>query len=139
MILGIGGLPAETRKALGEASEELEPQTTIDYLVERNGQEITVKGPWLSPPAASGFSLDSAAEEAGMKPGDVVVSINGTPIFDFEELNQATRNSEGNTLTLGVWRDGEALSFDVTPRKQDTQNRDGEFETRYLIGMSGGA
>ncbi len=138
MILGIGGLQADSRETLGDAAEALTPATTIDYLVERDGAEITVKGPWLSPPAASGFSLDSAAEEAGMQEGDVVVSINGNPVFDFEELNSATRNSEGNTLTLGVWRDGEALTFDVTPRKQDTQNREGEFETRYLIGMTGG-
>lgn len=138
VILGLGGLPADSRETLSDASEALEPQTTIDYLVERDGKEITVSGPWLSPPAASGFSLDSAAEEAGMQVGDVVVSVNGTAIFDFEELNSATRNSEGNTLALGVWRDGEALTFNVTPRKQDTQNREGEFETRYLIGMTGG-
>ena len=73
-----------------------------------------------------------------MQAGDIVVAINGVPISDFDQLNQATRNSEGRTLALEVWRDGTSLTFDVTPRKQDTQNAQGEFETRYLIGMSGG-
>ena len=139
ILLEIGGEDASTRTALANVADTLAPKTQLDYLVERDGQEIVVQGPWPSPPVASGFSLDSAAEEAGMKPGDVVVSIDGTPIFDFEELNQATRNSEGRTLELGVWRDGALQTFRITPRKQDTQNRDGEFETRYLIGMTGGS
>ncbi|MCV6593528.1 MAG: RIP metalloprotease RseP [Silicimonas sp.] len=139
VILALNGLPAGSRAELSEAAEALSPATTLDYRVLRDGEEITVPGPWPSPPAASGFSLDSAAEEAGMQVGDVVVSVNGTAIFDFEELNQATRNSDGQTLTLGVWREGEALSFEVTPRKLDTQNAEGAFETRYLIGLTGGA
>ena len=138
LLLEIGGHPADTRQNLIAASAALEPATSLDYLVQRGGQEIIVKGPWPSPPAASGFSLDSAAEEAGMEVGDVVVGINGTPVFDFEELNSATRNSNGNPLELEVWREGELLTFTVTPRKQDTQNRAGDFETRYLIGMTGG-
>ena len=138
VILEIGGMPADTRQALSDTSYALTPKMTLDYRIERNGQEMTVSGPWPAPPAASGFSLDSAAEEAGLEEGDVVVSVNGTDIFDFDELNAATRNSNGETLALGVWRGGEQLVFDVTPRKQDTQNREGEFETRYLIGMLGG-
>ena len=134
----IEGLPADTRESLVETVDALSAKTSLTYLVERDGQDITVQGPWPSPPAASGFSLDSAAEEAGMMVGDVVIAINGQPIFDFEELNSATRNSEGNTLNLDIWRDGEVKTFAVTPRKQDTQNREGEFETRYLIGMTGG-
>ena len=139
IILEIGGLPADDRVKLTEAVYELTPETSMEYRIDRGGAEMTVSGPWPAPPAASGFSLDSAAEEAGMEVGDVVIAINGTPIFDFEELNQATRNSDGRTLELSIWRDGDLLDFSVTPRKQDTQNREGEFETRYLIGMTGGS
>ena len=138
VLLEIGGENASDRAALGQVAGTLEPQTQLDYLIERDGQEIVVAGPWPSPPVATGFSLDSSAEDAGMQVGDVVVSVDGAPIFDFEELNNATRNSGGKTLELGIWRDGQSLSFDITPRKQDTQNREGEFETRYLIGMTGG-
>ncbi|MDA8586612.1 RIP metalloprotease RseP [Rhodobacteraceae bacterium] len=139
VILALGGLPADDRTKLSEAVFALTPETSIDYLVQRDGRELTVSGPWPAPPAASGFSLDSAAEEAGMEVGDVVVEINGLPVFDFEELNQATRNSNGNTLRLSIWREGELLDFSITPRKQDTQDRNGDFETRYLIGMTGGS
>ena len=137
-LLRVEGQAADTRLKLSELSAEIEPQSPLTYTVRREGREIDVEGPWLAPPVAAGFSLDSAAEEAGMEVGDIVVAINGEPISDFDQLNQATRNSEGRTLSLEVWRDGASLTFDVTPRKQDTQNAAGEFETRYLIGMSGG-
>ena len=137
-LLRVEGQAADTRQKLAEISAELEPRSPLTYTVRRDGQEIDVSGPWLAPPVAAGFSLESAAEEAGMEVGDIVVAINGEPISDFDQLNRATRNSEGRSLALEVWRDGVSLTFEVTPRKQDTQNAQGEFETRYLIGMSGG-
>lgn len=138
ILLKIEGKDAQTREAITSISREITPTAPIQYTVLRNGEETTVDGPWLAPPKAVGFSIDSAAKDAGMLEGDVVVSVNGTPIFDFEELNSATRNSNGETLELGIWRDGEELTFAVTPKIQESPTEDGGFETRYLIGMSGG-
>ena len=41
-------------------------------------------------------------------------------------------------MTFEVWRQGETLSFDIAPRRVDLPLRDGDFETRWLIGLSGG-
>jgi len=41
-------------------------------------------------------------------------------------------------MTLEVWRSGETLEVTLTPRRMDLPLEDGGFETRWLIGISGG-
>ena len=49
----------------------------------------------------------SAADEAGLQPGDVIVSIDGTPISDASELrNRIGRLERGQNLNLTVMRKG---------------------------------
>jgi len=61
---------------------------------------------------------DSAAEAAGLKPGDRVVSINGTAISDWNQLTDITRTNAGpdRTLALVVMRDGQRMSLSLQPR-----------------------
>jgi serine protease Do len=47
--------------------------------------------------------------------GDVITSVDGTPIHSFEELLTAITNADvGQKMTLGVLRDGQQISIDVT-------------------------
>lgn len=58
---------------------------------------------------------DSAADKAGLKAGDVVVSVNGKSIDTFSELRAKVATlGAGKKITLGVIRDGKSKSFDVT-------------------------
>ena len=57
---------------------------------------------------------DSAAENAGLKAGDIIVSINGKSISSFSELRAKIATlGAGKEVTLGVVRDGQSRSFDV--------------------------
>lgn len=48
----------------------------------------------------------TAAERAGIKPGDVLTSINGTPVKDAATFRELVRGSEpGSVMTLSVFRD----------------------------------
>jgi len=49
---------------------------------------------------------DSAAAEAGLKPGDVIQEINRKPVKTAEEAVQLTEKPEDKTTLLRVWRDG---------------------------------
>jgi serine protease Do len=49
---------------------------------------------------------DSAAAEAGLKPGDVILEINRHPVKNAEEAVQLTEKTENKTTLLRVWRDG---------------------------------
>jgi Do/DeqQ family serine protease len=55
------------------------------------------------------------ADKAGIRPGDVVLAINGTPIEDANSLRIQVANSQpGSQGTLTVWRDGREQQIRVT-------------------------
>ena len=49
---------------------------------------------------------DSAAAEAGLKPGDVIQEINRKPVKNAEEAVRLTENASDKTTLLRVWRNG---------------------------------
>ena len=58
---------------------------------------------------------DSAAEKAGIKAGDIIVSINGKKISSFGELRATIATlGAGAKAKLGLIRDGEEISVNVT-------------------------
>ena len=62
----------------------------------------------------------SAADVAGIKPGDIIVKLNGKAVRSFGELraNIATMGA-GKTVTLGVIRDGKEQDVQVTLKQAD--------------------
>lgn len=118
------------------ASIPAEP--VLDYTVRRDGREIVVKGPYLFPPHVQMVAPRSAAYDVGLQPGDVIVSVDDTPIFAFDQLKDRVEGSEGRALLLKVWRDGELLDFALAPKRTDEPQPDGGFVTHWRIGISGG-
>lgn len=58
---------------------------------------------------------DSAASEAGLKAGDIIVSVNGKPIQTFGELRAKIATiGAGKSVNLGIVRDGKEKSVKVT-------------------------
>jgi S1-C subfamily serine protease len=54
------------------------------------------------------------AEEAGLQSGDVIVSLNGTPIRSMDDLLlQVRRQDIGDTVTLEVWRGGQIIEVEM--------------------------
>lgn len=63
---------------------------------------------------------DSAADKAGLKAGDVIVSVNGKSIDSFSELRAKVATlGAGKEVTLGIIRDGKTESFKVTLGEQN--------------------
>jgi regulator of sigma E protease len=113
-------------------------QATLDYTVSRDGREEVVAGPYVYPPLATSIAPRSAASAAGVEPGDVITGIDGVPIFAFEQLRQRVEGSNGETLGLEVWRDGQVLDLALTPKRTDEPLPEGGFRTVYRIGIVGG-
>jgi regulator of sigma E protease len=94
------------------------------------------------PPVAVSVQPRSAAMDIGIEAGDVITAIDGSPIWSFEQLRAAVTEAAGTPLLLNVWRPGEdgpqELEFALAPRRADLPLPDGGFETRWLIGVSGG-
>ncbi len=73
------------------------------------------------------------AVEAGLRVGDLITSVNGTPVRTFDELRRAMENKGGKVVTLGVDRDGHALQLKLVAARSE----EGPAETsRGLLGVS---
>lgn len=137
-IVAIEGVATPDTQTLITATEELPPSASVTYTVLRDGAELTVQGPWPMPPLAAAVQPQSAARDVDMRAGDVVLAVDGQPISAFSELRDAVGESDGRPLLLSVWRSGEVFDIALVPRRVDLPLPEGGFETRWLIGLSGG-
>jgi regulator of sigma E protease len=85
-------------------------------------------GPQLLPVITS-IGPRSPAEKAGLKPGDVVVSVAGQPLYTHEDLLEAIRTRPGESFPLVVERDGKRLELLVTPEPVKEKLPSGEEVT----------
>jgi Do/DeqQ family serine protease len=66
----------------------------------------------------------SEAYAAGMRPGDIVLSFNGTPIEDWSQFSRFLSDAKiGGTVSLGLLREGKALTIKVPIVKSTAQVR----------------
>ena len=88
---------------------------TLGYLQVRELNEALAQR--LEAPVAKGvlverMTRDSSAYDAGIRPGDILVSVNGKRIEDFGQLLRLVADSPiGGTVTVGAIRDGRNLEF----------------------------
>lgn len=62
----------------------------------------------------------SAADNAGIKAGDIIVSINDNPVRSFGELRaKVATMGAGKVVNLGIIRDGKAQAVQVTLKQSD--------------------
>jgi regulator of sigma E protease len=137
VILGVNGTDTPDIGALFKLADTLPSQPTFDYRVDRGGEVLTVTGPTLYPARARAIAPGSAALDAGLKAGDVITAVDGKSIFAFDDLQTAVSAANGGPVSLSIWRDGQTMDVTLTPRMTDLPTRDGGFETRFLIGVTG--
>ncbi len=73
----------------------------------------------------------SAAQEAGIMPGDEILRINNERIYLYQEIQLATELTKGEPITLQIKRGEQILDVTLSPRYDE---RDG----MYYIGLVGG-
>lgn len=137
-ISALNGTATPTLSDFIQAARDLSDGAAPEYTVQRGGDTLTFPGPHPFPPIADVVQPQSAAGDVGMRAGDVVLAVDGTPVSSFEQLRGIAGASDGKPLLLQVWRGGETLDIALVPRKRDLPQPDGTFETRWLIGLSGG-
>ncbi len=71
--------------------------------------------PTTSATECTDSSAPAPAEAAGIQPGDVIVSIDGEPVADFDEAYEIIRSSPGQQLTFVIERDGAEQTLQITP------------------------
>jgi regulator of sigma E protease len=79
------------------------------------------------------------AAQAGLKAGDLITSVNGTPVDKWDKLSETIRASGGSPVTLTVQRQGATVQVQVTPEAKPDRNIFGEtLGTAYVIGIERG-
>ena len=91
-------------------------------------------GKLVVPPVVGGVEAASAADRAGIRPGDRIVSMDGVPVTQFQQLSERTIAAPGDTLTLGVERDGRKFTLDLTIPSISQRDR---FGNEFRIGKLG--
>ncbi len=79
-------------------------------LAERLGGRTPVESDWTVGSVVEG----SAAAEAGLRPGDDLVSIGGEAVDTFEAVGPLVAPNPGDDVELVVLRDGQELALDAT-------------------------
>ena len=93
---------------------------------------FSIEGRGVLLPRVDAVSAGSAAEGAGFKPGDLIVSIDGTKIEGFEDMQRIVQISSDQALTFGVQRDGQTLELVATPRRRDIKTPFGNTRVGVL-------
>jgi regulator of sigma E protease len=78
----------------------------------------------------------SAAEAAGFKPGDLVLSINGRAIESFPEMQQVVSTSAGEMLTFEVDRGGVHVALKAVPALKEIKDRFGNIHRQGILGIT---
>jgi regulator of sigma E protease len=90
-------------------------------------------------PRAETVVAGSAAEQAGIRPGDLIVSVDGDSIESFSELQSIVMLSAGETLDMVVERNGERVSLTAVPERKEQPDRLGGTHRIGVLGITAGA
>jgi regulator of sigma E protease len=137
-ILAVNGTATPDFATYQDIASKLPAAATVTYSVLRDGQTLDIVGPHPFLPIVGAVHPKNAAMDAGMQPGDVILSVGGKDVTAFSELPPIVEASAGAPVPLKVWRAGQVLDLTITPNRRDIPKTGGGFETRWLLGLSSG-
>lgn len=89
----------------------------------------------VTPPMASSVIGGSAAEEAGFKPHDEVIAIDGRTVRRFEDIRREVMVGLDTERVFTVMRAGEKVDISATPEKLEEEDHFGFKHSRGLLGL----
>jgi regulator of sigma E protease len=115
------------------------PLTNFLFAILVMGVLFATVGQPFTPPVIGKILPGSAAEQAGLRPGDRVLSVDGSDVMRFEELQRIILLNPGETLALRILRDGQETSLTATPLAVDERDILGHVERIGRLGMTSSA
>lgn len=88
------------------------------------------------PPVIGKVFKGQPAAQAGLKPGDKIVAINGTRIRYWDDLQRHVNDRPGQALKFKIERDGKRFERYIVPKEYVRRTRLGSHERYGLIGIS---
>ena len=137
LILSVNGVEIDGLSSLFYAAGEIDPAEPAVYRVQRGDENLILPGPPLQPPLIEAVHPGSAAFDAGLEAGDVIMSIDDKPVRSFADVVLSVGHSNGREMLFEIWREGEVFETYLAGRMTDF-GLPGEMEQRVMIGISGG-
>ncbi len=134
-IQSINGTQINDLFDLYNFGNQSDPTDDFYYKVNRFDEVLEVIGPYPTPPIIDSINLESPAEAAGLRVGDVVLSVDGREIGSGSDLAREVADSKGRLMDITVYRDNQEINFNLAGEFQDIPIGNGEFEKRVLIGI----
>jgi regulator of sigma E protease len=136
-ILEIEGQDVKDFSSFLKVATTLRPQKYVSYKVLRNNEFISFKGTFPFLPLVDHLQPKSPAIKAGLLVGDLILEIDGTPVYSLSSVQEFVNESMGRAIKLKVWRNKNILEIIVEPKRQDIP-LENTFVSKWLIGFSGG-
>ncbi|MGE0828864.1 MAG: RIP metalloprotease, partial [Hyphomonadaceae bacterium] len=86
-------------------------------------------------PRIDGVLEGSAAEQAGLRAGDLITGIEGQAIRNFGEMQAVVSVNAGNPLDITILRNDQQLDLVVTPQGADVPDATGVSTRRGFLGI----
>lgn len=97
------------------------------------GRDVTDRA--ALPARIDGVMEGSAADAAGLRPGDVVVAIDGRPVTSFGAFQDLISTRGGTPTQIGVQRAGETITLTATPQSREIAAPDGGVRMAGFLGI----
>jgi regulator of sigma E protease len=157
-ILSVDGQKVRRFEEIQEVLE-VNTGTPVPLLVRRNGAELNLTATpkvetttdrsgnkmtsvsldfdRFTPPEVGQVMGGSAAAVAGLQPGDVFQSVDGTPVSRFEDLQRLVQQDIDSTpLSVTLKRGDETKTLSITPKLSERVDANGEKHSIGLLGVS---
>ncbi len=90
----------------------------------------------VSDPIIASVQEQSAAQAAGLKAGDRIVTLDGTNITSFGDIPLIVAPNAGSQMEITIERAGVEHTFQLTPRERDVTDQFGNVQKIGVIGIT---
>jgi len=137
-VLKVAGVALNYPDGFSAAVANVPSQPSVEYEVERDGERMLVRGPQPQPTYVQSITPRSAADDADLRIGDVIVSLNGVPVYQFGDMVEFVNETRAQPIEVVVWRGGETFTTTLTPRLMAIPQADGSMIDEPKLGIGNG-
>jgi regulator of sigma E protease len=144
-IVSVNGVKTPTWEKVYTQVQNVQPGNQVSITVQRGTSEQTFYGQMPAPPATieslfgypmlppfvGEVGIGTPADRAGLRDGDKIMTMDGTPIETWGQLVDRIRHSDGNPIHFVIQRAGQTIPISIAP----VQGMGGDGNTIWQVGV----
>lgn len=137
-VVRVEGITLNYPDGVRAALAQVPSQPFVTYDVIRDGVRMSVTGPQPLPALVQSITPRSPADRARVRVGDVILSMNATPVYSFNDMIAYVDSNGAQAITLEIWRDGVVRTEQITPQLVALPQEDGGMRDEFKLGIGNG-